>query len=151
MKTVLVALDFSDLSHKVLQVAGELAGATKAKVVLLHVVEPLASYVPVGASMDVIATPPPPIEPEDTKGPEERLGQEAEKLRAAGLEVETSVIVGLAVDDILSKADALAADYLVVGSHGHGALYHLFSGSVVTGILKRAKSTVVVVPAVKHK
>jgi len=36
--------------------------------------------------------------------------------------------------------------FLVLGSHGHGALYHLFSGSVVTEVLKKATIPVTVIP-----
>jgi len=35
---------------------------------------------------------------------------------------------------------------LVLGSHGHGALYHLFSGSVVTAVLQKATRPVMVIP-----
>jgi nucleotide-binding universal stress UspA family protein len=56
-------------------------------------------------------------------------------------------LIGLAVDDILEQAAKYKADYIILGSHGHGALYHLFSGSVVTGILKRAKCPIIVVPS----
>ena len=33
-----------------------------------------------------------------------------------------------------------------MGSHGHGAVYHLFTGSVVTGVLKHTGCPVLVVP-----
>jgi nucleotide-binding universal stress UspA family protein len=36
---------------------------------------------------------------------------------------------------------------IVIGSHGHGALYHLFAGDVASGILKDAKCPVLVVPS----
>jgi nucleotide-binding universal stress UspA family protein len=34
-----------------------------------------------------------------------------------------------------------------MGSHGHGALYHLFVGSVTTAVLKEAPCPVLVVPS----
>lgn len=149
MKTLLVPLDFSDVSTTVLDAAAALAVPLGAKIILLHIVEPIATYVPVGASMDVIAASPPPIELETTRVPEERLRKLVEPLQARGLEVELVSIVGLAVDDIVAQAELRNADLIVLGSHGHGALYHLFTGSVVTGVLKHASCPVLVVPAKK--
>lgn len=151
MKTLLVPLDFSDASEKVVAMAGDLASALGGRVVLLHIVEPVATYVPVGASMDVIAATPPPLEPEDTEAPQQRLDKLAKPLRKAGIETEAVAMIGLAVDDILSQAESRQAHFIVLGSHGHGALYHLFSGSVVTGVLKRAASPIIIVPVKKEK
>jgi len=148
MKTILVPLDFSDSSTRVLAKAGEIAKEFSAKLVLLHVVEPVATYVPVGATMDVVAAAPPPMDiTENIDAYENRLNALAEPLKTAGVEVESSAIIGLAVDDILEQAKKRKADYILLGSHGHGALFHLFSGSVVTGVLKRATCPVIVIPA----
>lgn len=150
MKTLLVPLDFSDTTDRVLAHAADLARSLEARMVLIHIVEPVATYVPVGASMDVIAAAPPqPTEVQDLSNDEARLRSLAQPLAATGLAVECLAVVGLAVDDILDQAVKCGADYIVLGSHGRGALYHLFSGSVVNGVLKRATCPVVVVPAAK--
>jgi len=150
MKTLLVPLDFSDMTDRVLAEAADLARALEARLLLVHIVEPVATYVPVGASMDVIAAAPPqPAEVQDLSADEARLRSLAQPLAAAGLPVECLAIVGLAVDDILDQAAKCGASYIVLGSHGHGALYHLFSGSVVNGVLKRATCPVVVIPGRK--
>jgi nucleotide-binding universal stress UspA family protein len=148
MKTLLVPVDLSDAAQPVLQKAAELAPQLSARIVLLHIVEPVATYVPVGATMDVIAAAPPPAETtESLSAPDSRLKALAEPLIAAGINVEPVTLIGLAVDDILEQAAKYRADFIMLGSHGHGALYHLFSGSVVTGILKRASCPVIVVPS----
>lgn len=146
MKKLLVPIDFSEGTEKVLQAAGELAGQLSAGLLLFHVVEPVATYVPVGASMDVL-TATPPIDTVDLKDVEHRLEELGENARKKGITVHAAAIVGLAVDDIVAKAEAEGADYIVLGSHGHGALYHLFSGSVVTGVLRKAKCPVLIIPA----
>jgi nucleotide-binding universal stress UspA family protein len=146
MQTLLVPLDTSASTAKVLSGAESLARSLPAKLVLFHVIEPVATYVPVGAGMDVVATSPLPIDSEQTEDAEKRLEMLAAPLRAAGLEVAGEVAVGLPVVEILDKAKSLHADYIVLGSHGHGALYHLFSGSVVTGVLQHSTCPVVVVP-----
>jgi nucleotide-binding universal stress UspA family protein len=148
MKTLLVPLDFSDTSDLILRKSGEIARELSAKIILLHVIEPVATYVPVGATLDVISATPPQMETEEgISAHEGRLKAMAAPLIASGVAVETIVLVGLAVDDILDQAAVHAADFIVLGSHGHGALYHLFGGSVVTGVLKRTKCPVIVIPA----
>jgi nucleotide-binding universal stress UspA family protein len=150
MKTLLVPLDFSNTTDQVLAQASELARSLDARIVLIHIVEPVATYVPVGASMDVIAAAPPqPAEVQDLSADEARLRSLAQPLAATGLTVECLAVVGLAVDDILDQAAKCEASFIVLGSHGHGALYHLFSGSVVNGVLKRATCPVIVIPARK--
>jgi nucleotide-binding universal stress UspA family protein len=146
MQTLLVPLDTSASTAKVLSGAESLARSLPAKLVLFHVIEPVATYVPVGAGMDVVATSPLPIDSEQTEDAEKRLEMLAAPLRAAGLDVAGEVAIGLPVVEILDKAKSLHADYIVLGSHGHGALYHLFSGSVVTGVLQHSTCPVVVVP-----
>jgi nucleotide-binding universal stress UspA family protein len=148
MKTLLVPVDLSDASQPVLEKAAELAPLLSARIILLHIVEPVATYVPVGATMDVIAAAPPPTESaESLSAPDSRLKALADPLVAAGIDVVPLTLIGLAVDDILEQAAKHHADFIMLGSHGHGALYHLFSGSVVTGILKRASCPVIVVPS----
>lgn len=152
MKTLLVPLDFSETTDTVIQQAVELAGLLPAKIILLHIVEPVATYVPVGGSMDVIAAAPPMIDMDaETNSQAQRLEELSAPLRAKGIEVEPVWLVGMAVDDIVEQAELRKADFIVMGSHGHGALYHLFSGSVVNGVLHHTKIPVIVIPAATTK
>ena len=145
MKTILAAVDFSQITQKVVDGASALAEAMQAKLVLLNVWEPIASYVPVGAAMDVI-TAPVPVEPPDLNLVKERLEQFASPLRSKGLSVEILVSTALPVDEILNQSKRLAASMIVLGSHGHGALFQLFSGSVVTSVLHKSSIPVTVIP-----
>ena len=145
MKTLLAAIDLSPITPRVLEGAGDLASSLGAKLIILHVAEPTAAYVPVGAAMDVI-TAPVPVEPPDMNALKERLEQLASLLRAKGITVETSASVALPAEEILEQAEKSNASMIVLGSHGHGALYHLFSGSVVTSVLHKSKIPVTVIP-----
>lgn len=146
MKTLLTAVDLSPITPKVIEGAGALASSLGAKLILLHVTEPVAAYVPVGAAMDVI-TAPIPVEPPDLEALKSRLEELAAPIRATGVTVETVAAVSLPAEEILEQAGKRGADMLVLGSHGHGALYHLFSGSVVTAVLRKATLPVTVIPA----
>jgi nucleotide-binding universal stress UspA family protein len=52
-------------------------------------------------------------------------------------------------EEILNQADELNADLIVMGTHGHGAMYNLLVGSVTKGVLKRSTRPVLLVPAPK--
>jgi nucleotide-binding universal stress UspA family protein len=146
MKTLLTAVDFSPITPKVLGEASLLASSTGAGILLLHIVEPAAAYVPVGAAMDVI-TAPMPLDPPDLDAVRGRLEELAAPLREKGLAVETKAIVALPPEGILEEVDDSGADMIILGSHGHGAVYQLFAGSVVTAVLHKARVPVTVVPA----
>ena len=146
MATILVPLDTSKIAPKVLSEAESLALQLQASLILFHVIEPVATYVPVGAAMDLVATAPPDLDSETVDAAKNRLDHLAAPLRAKGLDVASEATFGIPVDEILDRAKTRAADYIILGSHGHGALYHLFGGSVVTGVLKHSPCPVVVVP-----
>ena len=86
------------------------------------------------------------LDSEQTDVARYRLEQLAAPLRTSGLEVACEASFGLPVDEIADMAAGQGVDYIVLGSHGHGALFHLFGGSVVTGVLKQSPCPVVVVP-----
>ncbi len=152
MQTLLVPLDSSVCAPKVLACAAILARSLQARLVLLHVIEPAPPGVTVEAGMgivggmDIIQTPPQPFDAGQEEASKKALELLAAPLRDAGLGVECQISPGTPVDAILSRAKALSADYIVLGSHGHGALFHLFVGSVVTGVLQHGLCPVVVVP-----
>lgn len=150
MNTLLVPVDFSDVTPAVVEEARRLAGGLNFRAHLLHVIEPVASYVPVGASMDVLATPVA-TGPGEVQTAQRRLEALAESFQANGIEAEAEAVMGLAVDEILERASRQDCAMIVMGSHGHGALYHLFNGSVVNGVLRRARLPIVVVPAGERK
>jgi nucleotide-binding universal stress UspA family protein len=55
--------------------------------------------------------------------------------------------VGSPGERIVQQAERLEADYIVMGSHGHGAFYDLIVGGTTTRVLKAATCPVVIVPA----
>lgn len=149
MKTLLVSIDFSNSTEIVVITAKDLASDLDAKIILFHVVEPVETYLPVGASMDIISAPAPNIVP-DENILMKRLHQLAEKHSLPANRFDCRTAIGLAVSEILDAAESSQADFILLGSHGHGALYHLFSGSVVTGILKKTTRPVIVVPSTNN-
>jgi len=151
-KTILVPVDFSEVTAKVVGAARELAGALGGHIILLHVSEydrvpPSGEVIP-GLSMAGFAPPVVIVEPEDLLEEEQERLDEV-KADIIGTDVETTTLVarGRSVSKILEESEAQKADLIVMGSHGHGAVYNLLVGSVTEGVLKSAKCPVLVVPS----
>ena len=71
----------------------------------------------------------------------------AARAEEAGVETRTVVLRGIPVDEICLAAETYKPRFLVVGSHGWGAVKRAVFGSVSTGVLHRAKCPVLVVRA----
>lgn len=151
VEKILVPVDFSDASGCLVSVAEESARARGGSLHLLHVVEPVAAAPgletdPAMAQLQVAQD-----LDADERLEAERLGKLAAEIAARGSACTFSVKFGLPADEIISSAKELGAALVVMGSHGHGALYHLFTGSVVTGVLRRIDCPVLVVPLRQKK
>ena len=59
------------------------------------------------------------------------------------------MIQGGVADKLLDEARKLKAGWIILGSHGHGALHHALLGSVSQAIIKHAPCPVVIVPSPK--
>jgi nucleotide-binding universal stress UspA family protein len=139
MKTVLSLIDFSDTSDPVLEAASELARAFHAKIVLAHVFKPAAvpnEYSPLVEDFGAA----------DENRAREELLQMRRELEGDGLTAESILLYGPAAAAIRAEAERIAADFIVLGSHGHGALYDLFAGSTAADLLRLAPCPVLVVP-----
>jgi nucleotide-binding universal stress UspA family protein len=142
-KNLLVAVDFSNASAHVVKRAGELAHELSAKIVLLHVVEPKVAHLPAGA----VAAGWPLRTPKSQAKLEARLHSLADPLKAAGIKVQTVVLAGLLMDEILEQSVKYHADYVILGSRGKSAAQHLvLGGSAFIGMLGRLKCPLIIVP-----
>ncbi len=140
---ILVAVDLSGASQKILHYVKTLALDLHAKVWLLYAEKPDLGFVGFGpgrpqSELDHVA--------EDFKEKREELQNEADKLQNSGIDAESLLVQGAAVEVILDEASKLNIDLIVVGSHGHGAVYHLVVGSVSEGVLHRSLCPVLVIP-----
>jgi nucleotide-binding universal stress UspA family protein len=145
MKTILVAVDLSPVSSKILKEAVHLAEELSANIFLLHVVPPASSSIPVGSSIEMVSVPMP-LSAEELAALQSQLETLATSCPSSKVQIKAVVKEALPVDEIRHQMQATEADLLVVGSHGHGGLYHLFNGSVVTELLKQTSRPVLVVP-----
>lgn len=140
---ILVAVDLSGASPKILHYVKTLALNFSAKVWLLYAEKPDLGFVGFGPGrpqsvLDQVA--------DEFEKKRMELQDEVDKLKNSGIDAEALLVQGAAVEVILDEASKLKADLIVVGSHGHGAVYHLMVGSVSEGVLHRSLCPVLVVP-----
>ncbi len=139
---VLVAVDLSSASQKILHYVKTLALGLSAKVWLLYAEKPELGFVGLGPSQQ-------PVEgqvAQEFHKEHKELQNEADKLRNTGIDTGVLLVQGSAVEVILHESRKLKTDLIVVGSHGHGAVYHLAVGSVSEGVLHRSSCPVLVIP-----
>lgn len=135
MKSILVPIDLSDATERVTQV---LEAWDRAKLYLLQVV-PLDAAL-VGDDVE-------PLDLPANRQPQKRQREQlAERLRACGHQVETRLEMGSTVDTILESITDMEVDLVIMGSHGHGALYDLVIGSVSEEVIRRSSVPVLIVP-----
>lgn len=143
---ILVPVDFSASTPRLTDQVKKMAQAFSGKTYLLHVVAPDPDFVGYEAGpqhvRDHLA--------EKFHEEHRQIQALAQSLKDSGLPSVTPLLIqGPTVEIILEEAKRLSADMLIMGSHGHGALYHVLLGSVSEGVLKKAPCPVLFVPAGK--
>ena len=143
MNNILAAIDFSDVSTSVVDQAAEIAKSFASKLWLIHIAAPDPDFVGYGTG--------PQCERDwkaKTLRKEHRYIQhKALELEQQGIDVTPLLVQGATIATILQEASKLKADMIVIGSHGHGALYKTLVGSVSEGVIRQAFCPVLIVPA----
>lgn len=136
-RQILVPIDGSPLSATILEPALALAKACRARVTLLRVIEPSATYV-YDVSVPTFPTRIP--DPEATLDAESLAEAELAALahrlsHEHGIIVDTMVTIGAPAVAILDAAHAIHADLVAMTTHGYGAARYVL-GSVTDGVLR---------------
>jgi nucleotide-binding universal stress UspA family protein len=142
MKTIVAAVDFSEISETVVTEAVELAQEVQGRLVLVSVVQPpivATEYAPFVENLDEIAA-------AADASISKRLKDVQQRVAASHIDVEAVQHHGAPVFHIVDEAKSRHADFIVMGSHGHNAFYDLLVGSTTHGVLLRAPCPVVIVP-----
>lgn len=142
MKTILLPVDFSDATEAVAETALSLAEGFNARLVVLHVVYP-------SVIEKAYRLPPEKIDSqvaEEMEKARKRLEQWKQRLKERHPEVEIACREGNTADIIIKHARDIDASLIVVGSHGHGALYEFLVGTTTSEVIQNSFCPVVVVP-----
>ena len=143
---ILVSLDISESTDKVVAEAAQLAKAMSAKLYLMHVAEPEPDFIGYGVGPQTVRD----SVSEELHKEHAHIQELAESLRLKGLDAKGILIQGSTVEAILQQAEKLDAQMIVMGSHGRGAIYKMLVGSVSEGVLHGSKCPVLVVPTHKR-
>ncbi len=156
IRKILYATDLSKNSAYAFYYAIDVAQRRDAKIVILHVVEPLPpivrfygtsegekKYYQHEKTTDV----------EVIKKRLEEICQKVEKKGTSCLVLVSNILVrvGHPVEEILRAADEEGCDILVLGSHGKGFLKQTFLGSVSHKVLDRSRRPVLIIPLPSEK
>jgi nucleotide-binding universal stress UspA family protein len=148
MKTIVVALDYSESTPVVLNAAVEMAKAFGASLHLLHVLEAEPAYTAYGFTPDEF----PAIhlfQQEARKRAAVKLDELLATVPSDISDVRTKLVEGAPLHVILDYAKEIRADLVVLGSHGHGVVASILLGSVAEGLVRKAQYPTLVVP-VRH-
>lgn len=137
VKTIVVALDGSELSERVIQILQELQLQPTTKIILSHVVPPSE------LNQELVADRP----QTSTEGlpylqTEKQLQSYQAKLPG---ESALEIVTGDPAEEIIRLANIYQADLIVIGSRGLTGLNRIIQGSVSSQVVENAPCSVLVV------
>ena len=136
--TILVAVDLSKDSLRVLDKAVAVANGDNSNIHLVHVVEPVAA----AYSMDIYAVNVIEIQQEAISMTEKKLKEIAKQLGID--EIKAHTLLGAPGPEIRNLATEINADAVVIGSHGHSG-WKILLGSTAIKVLHGATCDVLTV------
>lgn len=130
---ILLAIDSSSASQNVIVEAATRPWPSGTRFCVLHIVDVLG----MGRSLAMID--------EEKRYGQTLVAATAEKLVRAGHETSSDILVGFPRKAVVQYAKEWGADFVMVGSHGQGALSRFLLGSVAQAVLRTAPCSVEVV------
>ena len=143
MKNILVPVDLSGITARTINYSAKHARPLGAKLWLVHVAAPDPDFVGFEPGPQYVRE----HRADELKKEHQEIQDRAAALRSEGLEAEGLLVQGSTSATIIEEAARLEADLIVMGSHGHGALYKTFMGSVSQQVLGDSTIPVLIIPA----
>ena len=141
LQQILVPVDFSPHSLKALRYASAFAQQFGARLILLHVNEPVVfpselGYAPLATEA---------LDQSLREDAQTRLKALAHGCGAEGLSVETAVVAGRPFNEIVAVAAEREVDLIIIATHGFTGFTHVLMGSTAERVIRHAKCPVLVV------
>lgn len=141
---ILYATDYSKASARALDEAVALAKQNSSELLVLHVLEPMTSYVAgedIGGAELYMQ-----LEEKNKQDAENSMKQLMDKLRKLKVNAKSLLLRGgTAQDQIVRAAKNRRANLIVIGTHGRTGLSKLFLGSVANQVVSTAHCPVLTV------
>jgi nucleotide-binding universal stress UspA family protein len=140
IRKILIALDLSEPAKEVVEAGLSVARSLDASVEIVHVREPfvyamLGDYGPTVQQEQALMT-----------WIDRSLEEAANHALSYRVPCVTTSLHGSPAREIVSHAQKVGSDLIVVGTHGRGAVAHAVLGSVAERVVQRAGRPVLVVP-----
>jgi nucleotide-binding universal stress UspA family protein len=143
IRSILLPTDFSECARHALPAAASLARLVGARIICLHVVEPLVptvGWTPIAEPLPVAD-----ISEELEESAARELPKFAQCEECEGLDVEDLIVRGEAASEIVRVAREREVDLIVVSSHGRTGLGRMLFGSTAESVVRHAHCPVLVV------
>jgi len=138
IKRIVVPVDFTDFSRRAADYAVMLARRFRAKIVLVHVIEPFTYDINESmwvvdhyTALNAIA--------------KRLLAQQHKALSRKGVTAQTVLLQGRPSYEIVEVARKRRADLIVMGTHGRTGLEHVVLGSVAERVVRLAPCPVLTI------
>lgn len=142
MINIVLPVDFSDATEKLLDGAVKFAKQSGGKIFLIHVAPTDIGFAIGDMGFQYF----PEVEQNEVKYELEQLNNLEKKINAQGVTSEHLMRQGIAGDVILEYAKDKNAEYIVMGSHGRSNMYDVFVGSLTKELTRRSEIPVLVIP-----
>jgi len=137
VKKILVPVDFSENSQKILESAGYFADKCSAEMYVIYVVQSFDDY----SGFFVPHMPIAKFEQEMMESAEQKMASFIEVNKAA----LSKVLIGDVAEEIVNYADREAIDLIIMGTHGYKGLEKIMFGSVAEKVVKSAPCPVLTI------
>lgn len=142
MKKIILAVDFSDATRRMLDIAIEIAKDSSEHLYLIHVAAPDPDFVGYEAGpqgeRDAVA--------KHYNQEHQELAGLATIARQHDIAATALLIQGPTVEKLVLERGRLQADLVVAGSHGRSALLQFVLGSTSEGLVRKAGCPVLIIP-----
>ncbi len=142
MKTILTAIDFSEVTNAVVKYAIKFAKSYNSSIRLLHIAEPPSAFLGDDFGPQVIRD----VKAETIKKEHRQLDAITDQMKSEGIEVKSILVQGSTVEKIIVQAEKSNADIIILGSHGKGVIASAIMGSTCQGVIQKSNCPVLVVP-----
>lgn len=146
LKKIVVPIDFSDISEAALPWAAFLAAQFGAELILLHVVEKFPIDYLLGRELTNHT-----VEPFMKQAEADLAGMAESLSKSARVNVSVVARNGRPYEEICHAAKTLEAGMIVLTTHGHTGLKHVWLGSTAERVVRHAHCPVLVVRELNRK
>ncbi|MCZ2085573.1 MULTISPECIES: universal stress protein [unclassified Kaistella] len=142
MINIILPVDFSEATEKLVEGAIKFAKETNGKICLIHVAPSDIGFAIGDMGFQYF----PEVEQNEIKQELLHLNSLEQRILAEGVDCEHLLKQGVAGDIILEYAKDRTAGYIVMGSHGRSNMYDVFVGSLTKELTRRSPIPVLVIP-----